>query len=206
MRDGAFRPIPFGAPPAVEPEAEEEREEPPHEEPQVDVEALVAAAREEGRRQGRAELEPRLRELEEALDTLGPALDQLAALRKSALATAARDVAAIVSVICKRVIDEAFTVDPDRVVELVQRAVAELPDSESIRIEVPPGQVQHVMRHLDERYRHAVVPEERIVAGCVVRTRHVSIDASLDAVMAGIDAALAEWQNREPWDDGGGWR
>ncbi|MCA9566242.1 MAG: hypothetical protein KC656_00290 [Myxococcales bacterium] len=200
-----FRATPLGrAINAPQPEVAEEPEAPPR--PGVDIEALVAEAQPQGVAEARAELEPRLRELEEVLESLGPALDQLSALRKTALAEAAGDVGRMVTAICKRVIDEAFAIEPDRVVEVVQRAVAELPDSEDIRIEVPPGQVEHVMRHLDQRYQSAVVPEERIVAGCVVRTRHVSIDASLEAAMAGLEAALAEWQNQEPWDDEGGWR
>lgn len=204
-RNKGFRATPLGRASNQEP-IEETEELPPEGEPEVDVEALIAEAHAQGMAEARAELEPRIAELESVLESIGPALDQLAALRKTALAAAAQDVGTIVSAVAKRVIDDAFTADPDRIVEVVQRALAELPDSEDIRIEVPPGQAQHVMQHLDARYRPAVVPEERIVAGCVVRTRHVSIDASLEAAMAGLEVALAEWQNQEPWDDDGGWR
>lgn len=186
-------------------EQEVEPEDAPPQEPAVDIEALVAEAHEQGRQEALAELQPRLQELEEVLDSVGPALDQVARLRKAALAQAAGDVGDIVTSICKRVIDEAFALDPQLVLDLVQRAIAELPDSEDIRIEVPPGQVEHVSRHIDERYQMAIVPEENVRAGCVVRTRHVSIDASLEAAMAGLESALTEWQNQEPWDDGG-WR
>lgn len=199
-----FRATPLGCSSNQEP-LDDATEEVPVE-PEVDIEALIAEAHAQGAAEARAELQPRIDELEAVLESIGPALDQLAALRKTALAEAANDVGKIVAAVSRRVIDEAFTADPDRIVEVVQRALAELPDSEDIRIEVPPGQAEHVIHHLDERYRSAVIPEERIVAGCVVRTRHVSIDASLEAAMAGLEAALGEWQNQEPWDDDGGWR
>lgn len=177
---------------------------PPQEvEAEVDIEALIAEAHAQGRAEAMAEIKPHVDELEEVLASLGPALDQVVSLRKEALTQAAADVRDIVISICRRVIDEAFALDPNLVLVLVQRAVAELPDSEDLRIQVPPGQAEHIMNHIDERYQHAVVPDESLRAGCVVRTRHVSIDASLGAAMAGLEAALQEWQNNEPWHDEG---
>jgi flagellar biosynthesis/type III secretory pathway protein FliH len=181
-------------------------EEPPpvdEEEPAIDVEALVAEAHAQGRAEAEAELQPRIDELEEVLGSIGPALDDVGRLRKEALGAAAGDVRDIVLAICQRVIDEAFSLDPDRVLDAVQRAVAELPDSEDLRIQVPPGQVEHIATHIDARHQMAVVPDPSVRAGCIVRTRHVSIDASIGAAMAGIEAALEEWQANEPWQDDG---
>jgi flagellar biosynthesis/type III secretory pathway protein FliH len=197
----AFKATSMGGDPLPEPEEPEVPEEVV--EPPVDIEQLIAEAHAQGRAEAEAELRPKIAELEEVLANIGPALDQVAHLRKEALATAAGDVRDIVVAICRRVIDEAFMLEPQLVLDVVQRAVAELPDSEDLRIEVPPGQVQHIASHIDERYQLAVVATEAVRSGCVVRTRHVSIDSSLDAAMAGIEAALDEWQNNEPWTDEG---
>ena len=37
------------------------------------------------------------------------------------------------------------------------------------------------------------VASEDVEAGCIVETRFASIDNSLDAVVSGLEAAVAEW-------------
>jgi hypothetical protein len=184
-------------PPPSEPEA------PPA--PEVDpvyVEEMLEAARRAGRAEAFAELRPEIERMEKTLATLGPALDSIAGLRRQALEQAADDVGDIIRAVCGRVLDEAFSTQPRALARIITDAVAQLPEAEDVQIAVPPGMLEHVARAIDPRFRSCVVPDHTIGNGCVVRTRYVTLDATLEAALAGVDAAVHEWIGLQPWSAG----
>jgi flagellar biosynthesis/type III secretory pathway protein FliH len=166
------------------------------------VEEMLEAARRAGRAEAMAELRPEIEQLERTLATLGPALESIATLRRQALEQAADDVGGIIRAVCGRVLDEAFSTQPSALARIITDAVSQLPEAEDVQIAVPPGMLEHVARAIDPRFRACVVPDDTIGNGCVVRTRYVTLDATLEAALAGVDAAVHEWIGLQPWSAG----
>lgn len=165
------------------------------------LDELLLAARRAGRAEAAAELMPEIEVLEQTVAALGPALDAIARLRREALEQAAGDVGEIIVAICKRVVDEAFSARPVAIARVVEEAIAQLPEAEDVRVAVPPALVEHVTRNVDSRFRSHIVPDDSVANGCVIRTRYVTLDATVEAAMAGVDAAVKEWVSNHPWSE-----
>lgn len=193
--------------PPPQPDAEPEQPEstgesapPPETDPDY-LDELLLAARRAGRAEAEAELMPEIEMLEQTVAALGPALDSIARLRRDALEHAARDVGEIIVAICKRVVDEAFSARPQAIARVVEEAIAQLPEAEDVRVAVPPALVEHVTRNVDSRFRSHIVPDDSVGNGCVIRTRYVTLDATVESAMAGVDAAIREWVSLHPWSE-----
>ncbi len=187
---------------AAAPEPPEPAPTPPPESDPAYVEEMLETARRAGRAEAMAELQPRIDELEEMVESLGPALESLSTLRRQALEQAAGDVGDIIRAVCGRVLDESFSTQPGALTRIITDALAQLPEAEEVQIAVPPGMLEHVARAVDPRFRSCVVPDGNISTGCVVRTRYVTLDATLEAALAGVDAAVHEWLGVQPWNTG----
>jgi flagellar biosynthesis/type III secretory pathway protein FliH len=161
--------------------------------PPPDLDALCAQAREEGEQAARQKLEPRIRELEARLAAMGPILEDLPRIRKAALDQAAQDIVQMVLGIAHKVIGDSLTHHPDALPRLVQASLARLPDEDEISIRVPVTSVDRVMAVLPERHAVKVTPDPSLAKGCVVETRHASIDASLETVIEGLTQAATHW-------------
>ena len=57
--------------------------------------------------------------------------------------------------------------------------------------------MEQVSRALNENCK--LVADTELGGGVSVCTRHVSIDASLEAAMNGVDAAVKAWLSEQPW-------
>ena len=201
-RRATFRATPLGTraetAKVTVPEGDPVEAVPPEKDPAY-VDELIEKARQAGRAEALAELRPEIEILEQTIAALGPALDDLARLRREVLEQAAEDVGQIILGICGRVLDEAFSTQPQAVARVVTDAVAQLPEAEDVRIAVPPGILEHVTRNVDQRFRSSIVPDDSIGQGCVIRTRYVTLDATLDSALAGVEAAVREWVGVQPW-------
>jgi flagellar biosynthesis/type III secretory pathway protein FliH len=161
--------------------------------PPLDLDALRAQAREEGELLARRQLEPKIRELEARLAAMAPLLEEIPQLRKKALDQAAQDIVQMVIGIAHKVIGDSLTHHPDALPRLVQTALARLPDEDEVSIRVPASSVERVIAVLPERHALKVTPDPTLTKGCVVETRHASIDASLETVLEGLTQAASHW-------------
>jgi flagellar assembly protein FliH len=178
-------------PPRPEPEPEAIPAEPAP--PPIDLERERASAWQEGYAAAERTLAVRIAELEARLAATVPAVEEVARARAVALDRAADDVAALVVAVARRVVGDSLALHPDALPGAVRSALAELPDEDEVWIRVPPEAVERVRPQLPERYRSAVVAAPEVAAGCVVETRHASIDATLAAAVEGVGAATAAW-------------
>ena len=177
------------------PEEPEEPEEPP--EPEIDVEQLQQEAYDLGMQDVRDALEPQIDRLEQQLDLVQPLIHQLVTMRKETLQQAAKDVAEIVLLTARRVVGDSLAYNPEALPTLVEAAIEQMPDEDEIIIKVAPDDVPCVQDALDEAFRENVVASEDVEAGCIVETKFASIDSSLEAVVAGLESAVAEWLESE---------
>ncbi len=184
---------------------------PPEPEPEpepVDIEALLAEAREQGRAEGRAEAEAEAAEAvadaQALVAELGPAVEALETLRHEALAQAADDVAELVLLFARRVVDRSLALHPDALPSLVSDAVAQLPNRDQLSIAVAPHLAERLSRSLPHELREKVVADTELENGCVVRTRHVSIEATLAHASEGLERAVRAWLSEQWWAVGDG--
>jgi flagellar biosynthesis/type III secretory pathway protein FliH len=161
--------------------------------PPPDLEALQRQAHEEGEQAARRQLEPRIRELEARLAAMGPILEELPRIRKAAMDQAAQDIVQMVLALAHKVIGDSLTHHPDALPRLVQAALARLPDEDEVSIRVPVASVERVVAVLPARHAVRVTPDPSLAKGCVVETRHASIDASLETVIDGLTQASSHW-------------
>ena len=159
----------------------------------IDVEAERAAAYRAGHDDAERACAARLAELEQRLAVAVPLLDEVARARREALDRSATDVGEMVIAFARKVVGDSLTVHPDALIGVVRAALDELPDEDEVWVRVAPDQVERVRSVVPEPHRDRVVAAPEVASGCVVQTRHVTIDATLDAAVAGIDAATQAW-------------
>ncbi len=158
-----------------------------------ELEALLEEARARGAAEARAALEAELAELRQAVDAIGPALEQLDGLRRRTLAGAAGDVADIVRLFARRVIGDALAMNPDALRHLVEDALDQLHEAEEVQIAVPAGAETRVAKALGPALTGRVVGDPDLSGGAVLKTRNASLDATLETALNGLDAALRDW-------------
>ena len=163
------------------------------EETEVGLEELQQEAYDLGTQDIREQLEPRIEQLENQLDLVQPLIQQLVQMRKQTLEQAAKDVADIVLLVARRVVGDSLAYNPDALPALVKAAISQMPDEDEITIKVAEADVACIQDALEEPYRNRVFASEDVEAGCVVETKFASIDSSLDAVVTGLETAVAEW-------------
>ncbi len=194
----------MGAPAEPEPEPVAEGAEP---EP-VDVEALVAEAEARGREAGRAQADAELAEERAALDAereaLQGALGRIEGLRHEALAQAADDVAELVLLFARRVVDRSLALHPEALPALVMEAVGHLPNREKVSIAVAPHLAERLARSLPADLRDRVVADAEVDNGAVVSTQYVSFEATLAHATEGLDHAVRSWLSEQWWAVGDG--
>lgn len=159
----------------------------------ADLDALLAEARAEGAAEARAELQAERAELEATAAALSPALAAAEGAHREALQQAAEDIGRVLLVLAEQAIGESLAVHPDALIAVVKQALSTLPDDDELRIRVGPDDADRVRAALPERFRPAVVGDAAVQAGCRVEARHASIDATLDAAVAGTKAAIQTW-------------
>jgi len=206
---GAAEPTPFrrmGAPDVPEPEPVAAG---PELEPEVvDVEALVAEAEDRGREAGRAEADAEMAEARSALEAerevIQDALRQVEGLRHEALAQAADDVAELVLLFARRVVDRSLALHPEALPALVMEAVGHLPNREKVSIAVAPHLAERLARSLPGELRDRVVADADVDNGAVVSTQYVSFEATLAHATEGLDHAVRSWLSEQWWAVGDG--
>lgn len=213
----AFRPTPhaqvlafrrWGEAAAVAPVEDAPVEEVVPEPEPVDVDALIAEALARGRAEGRAAVEAEVRAEREALaethDVLSTALTEMEGVRHQALSRAAEDVSALVLLFAKRVVDRSLALHPEALPALVMEAVAQLPNRDQVSIAVAPHLAERLTRSLPGELRERVVADPDVDNGAIVKTRHVSIEATLAHASDGLEKAVRTWLSEQWWAVGDG--
>ncbi|MEQ1564128.1 MAG: FliH/SctL family protein [Myxococcota bacterium] len=184
----------FATPPVVSsptPELLDARTPPPP--PPIDLEQEREAAFEAGAAVARAEAAGQLAELEARVAAVGPLVAELERARRAALTRASEDLASLVLDLARRVVGASLAIHPEALPNLVRAAIDRLPDDDEVWVKVPPSAVERVAAVVPERHRSRVVADPSLTTGCLVETRHVAIDASLEAAAAGIAEATESW-------------
>lgn len=161
--------------------------------PPIDVVLERSLAFDAGRSEGLAEAQVRIDALEAQLAQARDLFGEVEKVRKEALDQAAADVAAMVVSLARKVIGDSLALHPDAVSGIVKGAIDRLPQEDELVIRVPADAVERVRAGVPERHRAHVVPDTSISGGCIVETRFVSIEGSLETAMRGIEAASAAW-------------
>ena len=165
--------------------------EPPQ--PPVDVPAVQAAARAEGREEALAEVAAELAQARAALGVLPDLLDAVAHARREALDHAALDVVDLLRAALRKVLGDHLVHRPEVLASIVNDALARIEDEESVEIRLPAAAAEFVAAQVPERFRAGVRGDADRIAGCVVETRHVTIDVSVETICAGFDDAMLAW-------------
>jgi flagellar biosynthesis/type III secretory pathway protein FliH len=108
-------------------------------------------------------------------------------------------VAAIVRRFTERVVGGVLGEDPNALARVATEALERLPERDGVRICVPVGRGDALRGALGEPWAGAVVESASVHLGVVVQTDAVAVDASLSAVMDGLDAGVASWLGEAPW-------
>ncbi len=180
------------------------REAPPGVPAEEGLDDLLHRAREEGAAEARAENEAELAQLREAIEILGPALEDLAGLRRRTLIGLAEDVGDIVRLFAQRIVSDALALNPEALPGLVRDAVTQLPETEEITIAVSPQSAEPLSRALEPSLRDRIVVDPDIESGAVVRTRYASLDATLKTAEQGLESAVQGWLAEQWWVEGEG--
>jgi flagellar biosynthesis/type III secretory pathway protein FliH len=174
----------------------------------VDVDALIAEAFERGRAEGRAAVEEEVAEERASLEGVQEALiavaEEIEGLRHATLAQSADDVAQLVLLFARRVVDRSLALHPEALPALVMEAVQQLPNRENVSISVAPHLAERLTRSLPGELRDRVVADPEVDNGAVVKTRHVSIEATLAHATEGLEGAVRNWLSEQWWAVGDG--
>ena len=172
-------------------EAFEEAEPEPEPEPELDLDALVAEIEAKARAQARAELGPEREALKAEQERTAALGRELASLRGRVMDGLSGDIAAIVLGLSRRVVGDALALHPEALRRVLDGAVGRFPDSSGLHVRVAPEDLERVRTWLPDA---EVVADESVSGGCVVSGDEGTIDASLEAVFEGIDAAVEAWR------------
>jgi flagellar biosynthesis/type III secretory pathway protein FliH len=169
----------------------------PVEDAPLDIEALTLQLASKAKAEAEACVAVERAELATAIETMNQAADTLKTLRREALDQAGADIAALVLALTERVLDKSLALHPDALRGVITSALDHLPEAEEVVVNVSPGMLEMVSRNQDPRIH--LRPDANLKGGCVVRTPHVTLDATLEAAMSGVDTAVRTWLTEQPW-------
>ncbi len=163
----------------------------PEPEPEPDLDALIAQAGARALLEARAELAPE-REALRAEQARAAALGhEVAALRGRIMDGLSQEVAAIVLGVARRVVGDALALHPDALQRVVEAAVGRFPDSAGLTVRVAPEDVERVREWLGDA---EIIGDPSVSGGCIVEGDEGCVNASLEAVYEGLDAAVEAWR------------
>lgn len=151
-----------------------------------------AAGRREGMEKGLAEGRDEVRHQVRILKSMIQTLQQpLAAIDDEV----EHELAALAVAIARRVVDDELRTEPERIVKLVPKAVADLPaGSREVRVRVHPDDARLLHEHLpdgDGEAAWSLVEDASIGrGGCRIESPNSSIDATLETRLAAVVARV----------------
>ena len=161
--------------------------------PDPAVLALLEQAFDDGRKAGREEAHQEMMKLESDFKVLGPLVEELRRARLDSVRAADGTIAELVLTLARRIAGDTLALSPDALPRLVTNALERLPEDDEIFIRVPPSSVERIQAALGPRTRATVMGDESVPHGCIVESRISRIDATLDAAMSGVEAAVRSW-------------
>jgi flagellar biosynthesis/type III secretory pathway protein FliH len=167
----------------------------------VDLDALVRDAYQRGMVDGRQSREAEVREARAEAAVINALIEELAGVRHAALNQASRDIADIVVALAERVVGASLSLHPSALPQVIEGALDRLPEDESVWIHVAARDEDRVRALLAEAKHVTIQVDPTVTAGCVVRTRYATIDATVGAVMEGVERAVQSWLDDRLTDD-----
>ena len=162
-----------------------------------ELEALKAQLLEQARAEAQAEVAEDRNALASALAELETATSTVHGLKHEALSEGAQDMAAVILAVTERVLKQSLALHPDALKTVIQRALEQLPEAEQITVHVSPGTLAQVNTLNEPRCR--IVADGDVEAGCVLRSSRVTVDATVEATIKGVDDAVRAWLAEQPW-------
>jgi flagellar biosynthesis/type III secretory pathway protein FliH len=150
--------------------------------------SVTAAARGEGFEAGRAAAEAEVRD---ALGLIRTAAAEGKALRDQLAGQAAGVVARAVALGLRRLVGEYYEADPARTGAACAEAFRAAASQHVIAIRVHPGLVESLEVTLGGAARYLRPDDAVEIGGCIIDLRNGTIDASLEARLSLMEAALA---------------
>lgn len=145
----------------------------------------------DGHAKGLAEAESLINEAQEALLSARAAYAQM-------LKDAEPKLLALVMEVSRRVVNEAFSADPDLCIDLVRKGLEALKDEREFSLRVDPsivslieGEKEGLAREYGARSID-VVADPEVTGGAVIRTPHGYVDVTIESQIRNISMALAE--------------
>lgn len=186
---------PQSAPQRPAPMADIAPEPPTPEESEI---TRVADAFQAGREEAEAAHAEAIEELKSATATLQAALQDVERIRGEAMAQQASLVAEMITSVTRRVLGASIALHPDALPHLVRRTVEQMPAREGLTVSVPAAQAERIQRSIGAELGVHIIPDINLHEGCVVRSEGVHIESTLDSVMEGVEAAVADWKKQQP--------
>ena len=168
------------------------------EEEPVFTRADLERAAERGRQAGLAAGASRDAAFDAEIAGLKAVSRDLVAARRQAIRAADEDVAQLVLVLAKRIAGETLSLEPGALPGVIRRALERLPETDEARVRVSPQAAERITAALADDRAVRVIADPEIGLGCVVETRLASIDATMEAAIQGVDAAIQQWLESRP--------
>jgi flagellar biosynthesis/type III secretory pathway protein FliH len=157
------------------------------------LETMLEQARDEGRREAADAFREQLVQAEADLTVAAAALEEVATLRSAILRSSADQIGDLVVQLARRVLGQSLALHPEALPGVVRDAVALLPERDELVVRVPPSAVERIEAVFKARSGVKVIADPDIAVGCHVEAGHAAIDATLDAAIEGIEAAVRVW-------------
>lgn len=165
---------------------------------EVSVEAQIEAARAEAREQVLAELAERDARAQAQLVVAAEALEQAATLRREALHQASKQMGELVLAVVRRIVGESMALHPQALPGIVEAAIALLPERDEVTVRVAPDRVEEIVERFGDRAGVRVIGDASVTGGCRAQAGHAAIDASVEAALTGVAAAVHAWSEDPP--------
>jgi flagellar biosynthesis/type III secretory pathway protein FliH len=163
-------------------------------EEEVDLEAMIAEAVERGRREAREELADAIRGYEVSKNRLEEILTSVDSCREGWAHQLRLVTGDLVLQTIERLVSEVPELLDEHLRKGCELAVEQMVNAQRVDVIVHPDDLGLAEDLIGERDGWAVLTDDGIRGGCVVEAPSGKLDASLDAALEGITAAIDAWK------------
>lgn len=162
-----------------------------------DIEAMLVAEYERGKRETEEQLADEQQRLATAIASLQAAVDSVANARGDALNASAEQIGTIIHTVAHRVLDRSLALHPNALPHLIRKTVMQMPSRDEITVTLSPTAADALPKHFEDEMNVRVAVDAEACEGCVVSSPAVTIDATIHAMIDGVDEAVKDWVNSQ---------
>ena len=187
-----FRPMHFSAEVAAQ-AAQAEQAAQTKQEVEREVQARLQRHAARIAEETRAELQPRIRALEQAIPNTESLIEAVAAVRREQLVKSRNDIAELVETLTRRIVGDAFALDRRALLGVVDQAIGTVAMDEILFLRVPQDCEEVVRAHVHPDVAARVVGVPHLTDACQVVTAEARVETSLDEVLDQLSGLVREW-------------